>query len=365
MKVLFITDHGMMGAGTRSRILSFLPYLRREGIQATVRPFFSDRLHSVLHGKGSHLTRACLAAIATAKRVFDVLSARRFDVVFVHREAFPFGPPLLEWVLAKWGGPLVVDFDDALYSMYPYSNQTTTPSLYKLKRTGTHFGQLLAMSDQVIAGNRILAAYAKSFNANVSIIPTVVDTNRYGPKQRSVVSSPVVVGWMGSHSTIPYVCLISEVLCELQQLHKHKVRFVICGDAEFQPICPNMIVKPFDLEAEVTELQSYDIGIMPLDDNEWTRGKCAYKALLYMGVGIPAVSSDVGIVSDIIDHGNNGFIARSHSEWIQILSRLIDDMDKRLSVGAEARCFIEDHYSVEKWAPLLVEVLENAFRRCE
>jgi len=126
-----------------------------------------------------------------------------------------------------------------------------------------------------------------------------------------------------------------------------------------------MIVKPFDLEAEVTELQSYDIGIMPLDDNEWTRGKCAYKALLYMGVGIPAVSSDVGIVSDIIDHGNNGFIARSHSEWIQILSRLIDDMDKRLSVGAEARCFIEDHYSVEKWAPLLVEVLENAFRRCE
>jgi len=299
-----------------------------------------------------------LSSVATLKRVVDLIRVRKFDVTFIHREAFPFGPPIIEGMLARLGRPLILDFDDALYVPYPYPSDTTTPVLYRLKRTGRQFTHLVKISHHVIAGNRILADWARKHNPNITVIPTPVDTQYYTVKDyEHRVYEHVIIGWMGSHSTIPELMSVQNIFQRLVDRFGDKIEFLIVGDTRFRPVVPSMKVIPFQLETEIRDLHAFDIGIMPLNDNEWTRGKCAYKALVYMAVGIPVVCSPVGVVNDFILHGQNGFLAPNEEQWVEILSMLIEDPELRRRVGIAGRQTVEEQFSAELWAPIFAEVI--------
>jgi glycosyltransferase involved in cell wall biosynthesis len=360
MKILFVTVHGLTGPGTRARIMSYIPLLKDQQIETELRPFFSASFHRILHQPGKYLRKLCMFVWAICGRLSDLIRAAKADVVYIDREAFPFGPPIWEWTVKKMGKRVVLDFDDALYAVFPYSTDTSSPLLYRLKRSGRQFSDLVALSDQVIAGNRILQDWARTHNPNVTVIPTAIETAYYQVKDYGQPSrGPVIIGWTGSHSTISYLSLIQNVIKQLANEFGDRVHFVIQGDPAFKAFVSQMTVREFVLETEIKDLQGFDIGIMPLNDDEWSRGKCAWKALQYMAVGVPSISSPVGIVTDFIVQGENGFLAKTETDWFRVLTELVHDREKRMKVGLNGRKTIEEKFSTAAWGPTFLRTVAH------
>jgi glycosyltransferase involved in cell wall biosynthesis len=222
---------------------------------------------------------------------------------------------------------------------------------------------VIRRSAHIIVGNRILADYALKWNPNVSIIPTVVDTRQYWFKPVDSSHSRLTIGWIGSPSTSPYLTLIEPALRRLAAVHADKVQFRFCGDPEYRLNMPELSFLPFRLDHEIDDLHSFDVGLMPLSDTEWTRGKCAFKAIQYMAAGVPTVASPVGITTDLIQDGVNGFLASSAGEWFTALDRLVRDAELRRRVAVAARQTIEDSYSLDVWWPRFVALLDQLGER--
>jgi len=326
-------------------------------MQCTVAPFTSAALWNMVHKRAHYLEKAWRAGGATIRRLLCLATSRRYHVVYILREAFPFGPPLLELLLATSVGRMVFDFDDAIYTGHSEPSSLPNPFLYRLKYARQTW-RVIRRADRVIAGNRILADYARKYNDGVEIIPTAVDTNRFSYHEPAANRAPMVLGWMGSTSTSPYLGLLKNVFRELKSRFKERIRFAIYGDPGCEAPIEGMDIRPFRLETEIADLRSIDIGLMPLPENDWTRGKCAFKAIQYMALGIPAACSPVGVVNDLILDGENGLLCRTEAEWIEKLSLLIDSLQLRRSLAARARRKIEAEYSVNTWAPKLAEILE-------
>ncbi len=359
LRFLFITDHPEEGASSRFRIYQFLPYFERQNIECRVEPFTSEALYKLIHQSGHTLPKLVRTGLRTLRRLRVLATSRRYDLVFLHREAFPFGPPLLELWFASLARRLVFDFDDAIYAGHAEPESLRQPFLYRLKY-GRQVHRVVKAADRVIAGNRILGDFARRFSSHVEVVPTVIDTNRYAFREPQSAVSAVVVGWMGSPSTSPYLRSLEGVFRELKARHGERITFAFYGDSAYTPKLEHADVRPFCLATEVADLRRIDIGLMPQPDNEWTRGKCAFKAIQYMALGIPAVCSPVGIVPDLITDGENGFLCRSEKEWIDKLSSLVDSLELRRRIASQARKMIEGEYSVATWAPRLTEILREA-----
>ena len=284
---------------------------------------------------------------------------QQFDLIVIHREVFPFFTPTVEkWVL-KRSPRVIFSFDDAIHTGHHEVGDLNHPLLYRFKY-GSGINEVLRRSLHVIAGNRILADYAKQFNSNVTIIPTVVDCSQYSYKPKcGSEGEPVTVGWIGSRTTACYLPAIEPALQRLAKENPGKVRFNFLGHPEYRPNLPNVTSLAFTLDAELSYLRSLDIGIMPLPDTEWTRGKCAFKAIQYMGMGIPTVASPVGITSDLIRHNVNGLLATSNEEWFQALNLLVTDSNIRAKFSLEARRTIEESYSLQVWGPRLTSLFDQ------
>jgi glycosyltransferase involved in cell wall biosynthesis len=253
----------------------------------------------------------------------------------------------------------IFSFDDAMYAGHDDVSRLNHPRLYSWKY-GSGYDEVIRRSSHVLVGNRILAEYARKLNSNVSVIPTVVDCGKYSVKavQRDA-SQPVTIGWMGSHSTAPYLSAIEPALRCLAKVHAGKVRFRFIGDPGYKLDVPQSESVPFQLDHEIEHLHSLDIGLMPLPDTEWTRGKCAFKAIQYMAGGVPVVASPVGVTLDVIQHNVNGLLARSADEWFHALDRLMCDLDLRERVAIAARRTVEEAYSLEVWGPRFVELFDQ------
>lgn len=301
-----------------------------------------------------------MALKAFFHRLRDVRRARHFDIVFVFREAFFVGSAFFEKRFANSGAKVVFDFDDAIWH---FDVSEGNKSLGWLKRP-SKTAEIIGISDAVIAGNRYLADYASKFNHQVQVIPTTIDTEYHKPLlNRNWNPEVVCIGWTGSHTTVKHFRIIEPVLLRLRRKFGDRIRFKLIGDATYLREDLDLHGIAWKLDSEVSDLSDIDIGIMPLPDDEWAKGKCGFKGLQYMAMEIPAVMSPVGVNTEIIDHGVNGFLAATEHEWEEILSALIESHELRRQIGIEARKVIEARYSAQANWPAYRELLNRLVRR--
>jgi len=363
-KILFLTAYPEEDASCRYRVNQFLPYLEQAGYRCTVAPFASKSLFRSLKARGGLTTKATEVLRCSARRFSTLRDVDSYDIVVIHREAFPFFAPLVENLVlrrakrSKRRTQVVFSFDDAIYAGHEDVSSLSHPWLYRWKH-GRGYGEVIRGCDHVIAGNRLLAEYAGGLNASVTVIPTVVDCDRYQVPPAKCEARPVTIGWMGSPTTAPYLRIVESALRHITSKHGGKVQFRFVGCPEYWIDIQDFTSVPFLMQTEVEELRNFDIGLMPLTDTSWSRGKCAFKAIQYMASGVATVASPVGITPDLIHDGVNGFLVESHDAWFRALDQLVSDASLRLRIAREARTSIEAGYSLEVWAPRMVALFDQ------
>lgn len=360
LKLLCIAPYPLEAPSVRYRVSQFLPYLRQAGIEADFRPFMDARFFRRFYQPSHKLQKAFRLLGFTLRRAVDAARAGDYDVVFVHREATLFGPPWIETLIARVvQKPIVFDFDDALHVPFisPTYGRVATWLKYPQKTP-----QILRLSNAVVVGNRHLEAYAQGFNSDVTLIPTVVDATKDRPPTEQVPRSagqPTVLGWIGTHSTYPYLEALFPVIQEVARQHPIVLRVVGAGrDIKLPGVTVDN--RQWSLKTETADLQSFDIGLYPIVKDQWSLGKSGFKAVEYMAVGIPAVCSPVGATCDIIQHGVQGFLPHNDEQWVEQLGLLLEDSALQQRLGQAGRARVEDWYCLARQAPRLQRVLEAA-----
>jgi glycosyltransferase involved in cell wall biosynthesis len=340
--------------GQRYRIEQWAPRLRAEGIELTFSPFLSGRGMDVLYQRGRAAAKVRETLSGSWRRLRELVRPGAHDLVYVYREAAPLGPAWIETRLARrW--PLVFDFDDAIY--LPAHAEANAAARF-LKRPAK-VAQVCRLARHVTVGNETLAGFARRHASAVTVIPSTIDTEAYTVRARPTSARPVV-GWTGSVTTLPYLRQIAGALARLRRRMDYELR-VIGGELAI----PGVDVRAVAWRAltEVDDLRPLDVGLMPLPDDEWTRGKCGMKALQYMGLAIPPVVSPVGANAEIVQDGVNGFHARSEDEWVDRVAALLADPVLRARLGAAGRRTVEEEYSALVQAPRMAQVLREAAGR--
>jgi glycosyltransferase involved in cell wall biosynthesis len=357
IRVLFLTPGPIEAAGTRYRVLQYLPYLRSKEFECSVVPFLPSEEFLALYTNGGGIKKARGFLSASGNRLTQVLRAYSYDVVVVAREAMLFGPPIIEWLIRHISRtPIVFDFDDPVFVPYVSPTYGRVATLLKCAWKTV---RIVKMSAHVIAGNRYLAQYALQYNSRVTVLPTVIDMDDCSNRKARRDNAPPVLGWIGSHSTAQYLSPIAPALQELARRHDFTLRVVGAS----RPIeIPGVRVetRPWRLDQEQEEFASLDIGLYPLADDPWARGKCAFKAIQYMAAGVPCVCSPVGMTGEVIKHGVNGFLASTGADWVAALDSLLLNPSLRERFVDEGRRTVAQRYSLNVHAPRLAEVLRSA-----
>jgi glycosyltransferase involved in cell wall biosynthesis len=335
--------------GQRFRIEEWEPFLRADGVEVVYLPFQDADTASLLKETSNSLSKAIRLVRLLAHRLRQAAGMTGFDLVYVFRETALLGPALAERLLRRRGLPYVFDFDDAVWIRY----RSPANSFWSYLRCPGKTATTCRLSHHVMAGNETLARYARQFAPSVSIIPTTIDTELYVPPPAKREPG-LVIGWSGSYSTGQYLELVRAVLQRLAR--RFRFRGVVVGAREFRVEGVDVEVRPWRAETEVTDLSDFDVGLMPLPDSDWERGKCGLKALQYMALGIPPVVSPVGVNSSIVIDGQNGLVARTESDWENALGRLLEDASLRKRLGHEARATVEGAYSARIHAPRVADI---------
>lgn len=361
MKVLGLASYPEEAAATRYRLEQFVGPLADRGITLTVRPFLDSKSFEMLYRRRALLQTAIALVKSVLRRLKDVVLLSQTEVVLVQREAMILGPPLIEWLAVKlFKRPMVLDLDDATYVPY------TSPTYGKFGRALKWFSKtddLIRWSSVVTCGNRAIAEYAESNGATTRIIPTVVDTEVFVPKPH-LSDGPVVLGWIGTHSTFPYLQAIFPVLQDLAKTHHFKLRIVGAGTDGVRLAGVEVENLEWSLKREVEDFQSFDIGLYPIDPSlyaeKWAAGKSGFKSIQYMAIGIPFVAAPVGAAADIGEAGVTHFLAATNQEWAKALELLLADPALRQSMGAAGRGHAVEHYSLSDQADKLAGALREA-----
>jgi glycosyltransferase involved in cell wall biosynthesis len=343
-RVLFVTMHRpKRSPGQRFRFEQYIPYLEQNGYACDLSFIISEADDKVLYKPGRYGRKALIFAKSVLIRLGDVLAARRYDIVFIYREALMVNSGIIEALLARSGARLVFDFDDAIWLQ---GVSDANAGLAWLRAGPSKIPRVLRRMDLVLAGNQYLADYARQFTANVHVAPTTLDTDTHAPRPGRPHDG-VCIGWSGSFSTTPYFDGLKPVLRRVKQRFGDAVYFKLIGDPSYR--CRELGVEgvAWSEASEVEETAELDIGLMPLPDDPWTRGKCGFKALLYMSMAIPAVVSPVGVNADIVEDGVNGLVARDDDGWVDALSQLVSSPDLRAELGRRGRQTVVERYSLQ------------------
>jgi len=358
MKVLFLTQYSPLGSTSRYRVYQFLPYYEREGLDCSVANFHTDayvRNFSGMRDWRPKARRLPYMMGRYGRRFLSLLRSGRYDLVVVEREVFPFLPTSFDSLIFRVAKAVVVEYDDAthIYHQHLLDSAVLRSLLHSKVPT------LMARSAGVIVGNRHLEAYARQHNPNVLLAPTAIDTDRYRVKKATTFSpsGSAWIGWIGTPLTASCLGQITDGLRSL--VRRYDIRLKVIGAPSFRIEGVPVVAIPWRLETEVQELQSCDIGVMPLRDDAYSRGKCGAKLLQYMGVGLPTVASPVGANQEIVHQEESGFLARTQDEWIEALARLIEDVDLRRQMGQVGRQVVEREYALSRIAPRLQTFLET------
>jgi glycosyltransferase involved in cell wall biosynthesis len=338
MTIVFFTKYSRKGASSRVRSLQYIPLYEQKGYICKVKNLFNNEYLSRLYSKRS-VTFLILKAYI--KRILQLLFIRRSNIIIIEKELFPYLPSLAEWLLFKLGFKYYVDYDDAIFHNYDKSKSTLIRFFLKNK-----IDRVMKFSFYVIAGNKYLAERAYKAKANkIIVIPTVVDTEKYILKAYcSELKNAIVIGWIGTPITSKYLKPLVPVFKELAKNYQIKLRLI--GTKTGIGIKGIEEIVEWSEVKEVALINSFDIGIMPLDDVEWEKGKCGYKLIQYMACGLPVIASPVGVNSELITEDENGFLATCHTEWKEKLIKLISSSDLRQNMGRKGRKLVEEKYSL-------------------
>ena len=358
-RILCLPKYDPLGASSRLRTYQYVGWLRDHGFSVDIHPLFDKNYLSRKYA-GRAPWREALHAYSG--RIKQLLALREYDVVWVEKEMLPWVPSLLERMLTPSRPKLVVDYDDAIFHSYDQHRSTLVRAVL-----GDKIDDVMRRADMVLAGNAYLAGRAASAGcARVECLPTVVDLDRYPLTVRQHAKEegirPVVIGWIGSPATAHYLSLLSGVAERLQA--RYSVRFVAIGARPDQVDGSPFETLPWTEASEAQLLSSIDIGIMPLVDGPWERGKCGYKLIQYMACSCPVVASPVGVNGEIVSEGINGYLADSEAGWERALSTLIERPRLRQMLGEQGRTRVEQMYSLQAQAPRLCNMIASVVAHC-
>ncbi len=351
-KVLIICAHRPgRSPSQRFRFEQYLPFIEQNGYQFDFSQLLNEKDDKTFYSKSGILRKGWIYFKTMMIRTRDWMRANRYDLIFIQREAFMTGSVFFEKRFAASRAKMIFDFDDSIW----LQNISAANKKFAFLKNANKTSRIIAISDKIFAGNQYLADYAARFNKNISIIPTTIDTDIYVPPISKTNRPVVCIGWSGSITTIQHFAVAIPVLKKIQNKFGDKVKFKIIGDGNYY--CEELKTQGESWRAatEVEDLAKIDIGIMPLPDDEWAKGKCGLKGLQYMAIGIPTLMSPVGVNKEIIHHAVNGYLPGSEDEWTAILSELVEKPELREKIGAAGRKTVVDKYSVNAWKEKYLE----------
>lgn len=358
IRLLILTPNPLESASTRYRIAQFLPYLSKAGITGVISPFLDSELFNEIYRPGISARKITRLLAAIRQRFQLLLTAGDYDCIFISREIMTIGPAIHEWILSKaMKIPLVFDFDDATWVPY---DSPTYGNLVRLIKPVAKTSHIISFSQAVIAGNSYLAAYASRFNSRVTIIPTVVDSELFRPTtaQHQPKRAPVI-GWIGSHSTAQYLRLITNALQIVAKRENFTFKVIGAGmNIDIDGVTVDN--RDWDLQREMEDFRSLDIGVYPIVEDEWSIGKCAFKAIQYQAAGVACIASPVGMTSEVIEQGRTGILAKNEREWVDALEYLLSSPQIRQQMGQAGIESVRAKYSLQVHAPRLAEVIQQA-----
>jgi glycosyltransferase involved in cell wall biosynthesis len=340
-----------MGASSRLRAYQYLPYLKQQGIEVTSAPLFPPSYQDDLYF--GRPTRWLQVTHAYLKRLQNVLKSSAYNLIWIEYELFPWLPSFAERALAFARIPFVVDYDDAIFHRYDSHRRGLVRLLL-----GRKIDRIMRSATVVIAANQYIIDRAASSGArHIEYLPTVVDLRRY-PMKTPTDKGPFTVGWVGSPSTASYLTTLEPVLRDFCE--GHDARMVAIGARNIALTGFPLELRRWSEQSEVQDILQFDVGIMPVPDQPFERGKSGYKLIQYMACGLPVIASPIGINAKIVQHGVNGFVASNNFEWRRALDSLYDSPPLRKSLGQVGRTLVEAEYNTEVTAPRLATVLRSA-----
>jgi glycosyltransferase involved in cell wall biosynthesis len=352
MKILFLVAHRPgRSPGQRFRFEQYLDALRQNNCRCDISYLLNERDDVFFYSSGNYFQNLRIFLKTIRIRLRDLRKAKDYDIVFLYREAVMFGSAWFEKRLAKRSAKLILDYDDAIWLRDVSEGNRRLAWLKRPSKTA----DIIKVCDLIITGNEYLGAYARTFNRNVAVVPTTIETHLYQVPSK-VVTSKVCIGWTGSITTLRHLEQAKPILQKIYERYGDKVCFRVIADREWTTSELPVEFVRWKRESEIEDLSVIDIGIMPLPDNDWARGKCGFKGLQYMALGIPAIMSPVGVNTEIITDGINGFLASGEQEWIEKLSLLIEAPELRKKLGTAGRTTVEERYSYNAWKDRYVQL---------
>lgn len=353
IRALLLTRYGYEGASSRYRALQYIPHLENAGIECIVQPFFQAGFTALRFSNRKALVGKTLEDYIRRVRVLRHVD--NFNVIFVEKEIFPYLPSALELSCIARRVPYVCDYDDAWFHVYDEHNSPVLRCLLRNK-----LAELMAGATTVIVGSKYLYDYAIRYNMrSVHLLPTVINLEKYPaePPKRGI-ESPFTIGWIGSVGTVPHLKLVEKLLNEFCDNHFAKV--VVIGDNHEHLDIRSIIKLKWSESTEIQDLSAIDVGIMPLPDTDWAKGKCALKLIQYMGCWKPTIASRVGENVRVVKDGVTGFLVGTPSEWLSALHKLYENRELGNTMGVAGRAVVESKYSVSVVAPRLINILKHA-----
>ncbi|ULQ46699.1 glycosyltransferase [Flagellatimonas centrodinii] len=353
--MLFLTRYPVEGASSRYRVFQYLPYLGELGVDCTVQSFMDAGLYDLSIKPGRTAAKVMATAEAVFRRLATLRRWRHYDVIYLQRELFPFGPPLVERWLRRRGAVLIFDYDDALF-IKKASRYNPLATFFRAPEKTLEVFRLVHL---VVAGNNWLRDQAALNGANAVTVEVAEDISRYVPKKAAGIGKQVTIGWLGSPSTVKYLKLIESVL---KRIHERfpSVRFQLMGGGDFEMSGVPWELENWSLSGEVPALARFDIGLMPLPNEDWAMGKSGGKARTYMAAGVVPVCSAIGYNLELIDHDRTGMLCANLEDWERSLGVLILDAARRTRMAAAAREEVLSRFSPRLQAEKLKHALEDA-----
>lgn len=351
---MFIVAHRIgRSPGQRFRFEQYLDYLSEKGFLYEISYLLNEKDDKFFYSNGYYVRKFFIFLKSLHQRFNDLKRIKEYDIVFIYREAVMFGSAFFEKRFKKRGAKIILDFDDAIWLMDVSQGNKNLRWLKRPSKTA----DILKLSDMTFVGNAYLARYAEQYNKNVHIIPTTLDTEKIKLKETKKTEQ-ICIGWTGSSTTLKHFEIAIPFLKKLQEKYPQKIKVKLISDINYFGELELTFCK-WSKENEIEDLAEIDIGIMPLPDDDWARGKCGFKGLQYMALGIPAVMSPVGVNTEIIQNGVNGYLAETEEEWIEKLSKLIESSELRKKIGENGRVTVKKNYSFNAWKDKYVCLFEE------
>jgi len=355
-KILAIMQHRKdRSPGQRFRFEQYIPALKVAGYEIIFSNILNEKDDKIFYSHWRLISKLCIVIKSFFHRLRDLKTAKECNLIFIYREAYMMGTSYFEKRFAKTGKPVIFDFDDSIWLNDTSEGNQSLAWMKKPKKTA----DICRYANLVMVGNQYLANYAQKYNKNVFILPTTINTEYHKSIKCSEKSEKICIGWTGTTTTLKHFDTVTPTLKKLKEKYADKIYFKVIVNSEKWVRDIDVKFVRWSLENEISDLCEFDVGIMPLPDNEWSNGKCGFKGLQCMALETPVIMSPVGVNTEIISQGVNGFLAKNEQEWFDILCELIENPELRKTIGKVGRKTVEEKYSVNVWQDKFVQKISE------